>query len=92
MEKSVNRHFIREAEDILKAMPNLTIIGVTGSYGKTSVKFYLGKLLSAKYNVLVTPGNFNTTLGVVKTVREHLKATHEIFVCERGAKTGGEIK
>ncbi|WP_238726089.1 UDP-N-acetylmuramoyl-tripeptide--D-alanyl-D-alanine ligase [Diplocloster modestus] len=92
VEKSVNRHFIREAEDILKAMPNLTIIGVTGSYGKTSVKFYLGKLLSAKYNVLVTPGNFNTTLGVVKTVREHLKATHEIFVCEMGAKTVGEIK
>lgn len=92
IERAVNRHFVREAEDILRNMPNLTVIGVTGSYGKTSVKFYLGKLLSAKYNVLVTPGNFNTTLGVVRTVREHLKATHEIFVCEMGAKTVGEIQ
>ena len=92
VEKSINRGFIREAERIIDQMPRLTVIGVTGSYGKTSVKFYLGKLLSAKYNVLVTPESYNTTLGVVRTVREHLRPTHEIFVCEMGAKGVGEIK
>lgn len=92
IETSINNRFIKEAKDMIDAMPNLTVIGVTGSYGKTSVKFYLQKLLSAKYNVLVTPENYNTTLGVVRTIREHLRATHEIFVCEMGAKNIGDIK
>ncbi len=92
IEKNINNGFINEARDMINAMPNLTVIGVTGSYGKTSVKFYLQKLLSAKYNVLVTPENFNTTLGVVRTIREHLRATHEIFICEMGAKNIGDIK
>jgi len=92
IETSINNSFINEARKMIDSMPNLTVIGVTGSYGKTSVKFYLQKLLSAKYNVLVTPENFNTTLGVVRTIREHLRATHEIFVCEMGAKNIGDIK
>lgn len=92
VEKSINNGFIRDAERIIDQMPRLTVIGVTGSYGKTSVKFFLGKLLSAKYNVLVTPESYNTTLGVVRSVREHLRPTHEIFVCEMGAKGRGEIK
>jgi len=92
VEKSINMGFIREAERIISGMPRLTVIGVTGSYGKTSVKFYIGKLLSAKYNVLVTPESYNTTLGVVRTIREHLRPTHEVFVCEMGAKGVGEIK
>ncbi|HHU05529.1 MAG TPA: UDP-N-acetylmuramoyl-tripeptide--D-alanyl-D-alanine ligase [Clostridiales bacterium] len=92
VEKSINLGFIRDAERIIRGMPRLTVIGVTGSYGKTSVKFYIGKLLSAKYNVLVTPESYNTTLGVVRTVRELLRPTHDVFVCEMGAKGVGEIK
>ena len=48
--------------------------------------------MSEKYNVLMTPGNFNTTLGVVRTVREHLKPHHEVFIVEMGAKQRGDIK
>lgn len=70
----------------------LTIIGVTGSYGKTSMKFYLEELLQTKYNVLVTPESYNTPMGIVKTIRESLKPTHEIFICEMGARYVGEIK
>ncbi|MCR4771201.1 MAG: UDP-N-acetylmuramoyl-tripeptide--D-alanyl-D-alanine ligase [Oscillospiraceae bacterium] len=91
MEQAINRRYIRQAEEILAGMPALKVIGVTGSYGKTSVKFFLEKLLSVKYNVLVTPENYNTTLGVVRTVRERLRATHEIFVCEMGARNRGDI-
>ena len=42
--------------------------------------------------MLVTPGNFNTPLGVTRTIREYLKPTHDIFLCEIGARRVGEIK
>ena len=92
IEKGVNNHYINDAKRILKENPDLTIIGVTGSYGKTSMKYYLNTLLEDFYNVLITPGNFNTTLGVVRTIREHLKPSHEIFLCEMGARHVNDIK
>lgn len=92
VELSINKHYTNDAKKILAACPDLTIIGVTGSYGKTSVKYYLNTLLRAKYNVLMTPESYNTPMGVVKTIRGSLKATHEIFICEMGAKWVGDIK
>lgn len=92
IEAGINRHYINDAKRMLKNRPDLKIIGVTGSFGKTSVKIYLQTLLQSKYNVLITPGNFNTTLGVVRTIREHLKPVHEIFICEMGARRVGDIK
>ena len=92
IEKAINKRYINDARRIISELPNTTVIGITGSYGKTSTKFYLEKLLSAKYNVLMTPGSFNTTMGVVKVIRGSLNATHEIFLCEMGAKGVGEIK
>ncbi len=92
IEQGIDRHYINDASRILRDMPNLKIIGVTGSYGKTSVKYFLSTLLSSQYNVLHTPGNYNTTLGVVRTVRERMKPFHEIFICEMGAREVGDIK
>ncbi len=92
VEKAIDNRYIRDAKRILADCPDLTVIGVTGSYGKTSVKFFLEKLLSAEYNVLVTPENYNTTLGVVRTIRERLRAQHKLFVCEMGARNVGDIK
>lgn len=92
IEKAISNGFINDAKRILKSMPDMKIIGVTGSYGKTSVKYCLTTLLKAKYNVLMTPGSFNTPMGVVRTIREHLRPTHEIFVCEMGARHVGDIK
>lgn len=92
LEEAINNRFIQEAKELVDSMPNLTVIGITGSFGKTSTKYFLTKLLSGSYNVLMTPGNYNTVLGVTKTVREQLKATHEIFVCEMGARRVKEIK
>lgn len=89
---AISRYYINDAKKILKNMPNLKIIGVTGSYGKTSIKYYLTTLLRAKYDVLMTPASYNTPMGIVKTVRTELKATNEIFVCEMGAKWVGDIK
>lgn len=92
LELLINRWYINDAKKILKSCPDLTVIGITGSFGKTSVKYFLDTLLSVKYNVLKTPGNFNTPLGVVRTIRDSLRATHEIFLCEMGAKNVGDIK
>ena len=92
VEQAIDRHYVSDAARILREMPDLTVIGVTGSYGKTSVKYFLNTLLSSKFNVLQTPGNYNTTLGVVRTIREQMKPFHEIFICEMGAREVGDIK
>ncbi len=92
IEKGVRDHYINDAKRILKENPDITIIGVTGSYGKTSVKFFLETLLQTKYSTLVTPESYNTPMGVVITIRTMMKPTHEVFVCEMGARYVGEIK
>lgn len=92
IEKAVQKWYINDAKKILKNSPALRVIGITGSYGKTSMKFYLSELLNSQYNTLKTPESFNTPMGVTITVRNHLKPTHEIFVCEMGARRVGEIK
>jgi UDP-N-acetylmuramoyl-tripeptide--D-alanyl-D-alanine ligase len=92
IEKLNNLRYINDAKRIINSHKNLITIGITGSYGKTSTKFFLQKLLSVKYDTLMTPESFNTTMGVVKTIRNDLKPTHEIFICEMGLMWKGDIK
>ncbi len=92
IEKKIAGGYVADARRILTQVPNLTVIGVTGSYGKTSVKNFLAAMLSAKYNVLMTPGSYNTTMGVVRTVRELLRPSHQVFIAEMGAKNVGDIR
>jgi len=91
-EGHINKGFIKDAKKRLRANPNLIVIGITGSYGKTSVKNILYQLLSQKYNVLMTPESYNTLLGVTRTIGERLLPTHEIFIVEMGAKQSGDIE
>ena len=92
VEKSINNKYIKDAKGILHQMPDLKVIGVTGSYGKTSTKHFLERILSEKFDVIMTPGSFNTPMGVVRTIRENMKPYHTIFICEMGAKQKGDIK
>lgn len=92
LEKLINRHYINDAKKRLASSPELRIIGVTGSYGKTSMKMILSAILEESFSVLPTPDSYNTTLGVVRTIRERLRPTHEIFVCEMGARNPGDIR
>ncbi len=91
IEQAGARRYKNEAKKILASMPNLRIIGLTGSYGKTSTKYFAHHLLSAQFSVYMTPGNFNTTLGVVRAIREGLRPVHELFLCEMGARHVGDI-
>ena len=68
-----------------------TIIGVTGTNGKTTTKELIAAVLSKKYNVLYTQGNFNNHIGVPKTLLR-LTKEHQIAVVEMGANHPGEIK
>ncbi|MDE6276959.1 MAG: UDP-N-acetylmuramoyl-tripeptide--D-alanyl-D-alanine ligase [Muribaculaceae bacterium] len=91
-ENAINRKYYNDAASRLAAMPDLKVIGITGSYGKTTTKHYLHRILSEEFDTLMTPGSFNTTLGVVRTVREYLKPYHQVFICEMGAKQNGDIR
>ncbi len=75
---------LEKRKDIIK-------IGITGSYGKTSVKNILSKMLSAKYKVVATPLSYNTPLGICRSVKKITPST-EIFIAEMGARRVGDIK
>jgi len=71
---------------------NLKIIGIAGSYGKTSVKEFLYGILKTKYKVLRTPESYNTLFGVAKVIDYELDDYYDFFICEMGAYKIGEIK
>lgn len=84
--------YISQAQRILEKQPKLLVIGITGSYGKTSTKEILYQILSSRYQVLKTPSSFNTVLGVAQIIKKELKEKHEIFIVEMGAYKKGEIR
>lgn len=92
VEKSIRKGFCIKASKKLKEIPNLKVIGITGSYGKTSTKYAVNTILSQRFNTLMTPESYNTTMGVVRTINENLNSTHQLFICEMGAKYVGDIK
>lgn len=92
IEKSIRKAFCVKARKKLKEIPNLKVIGITGSYGKTSTKYAVNTILSQKFNTLMTPESYNTTMGVVRTINEKLTSMHQLFICEMGAKYVGDIK
>lgn len=92
LEKLVSEMYFRDAQKKLASRPDLIKIGITGSYGKTSVKFILGTMLQEKFQVLVTPSSFNTPMGVTRIIREKLMPAHQVFVAEMGARHVGDIK
>ena len=92
IEKLVSEMYFRDAQKKLASRPDLIKIGITGSYGKTSVKFILGTILQEIFQVLVTPSSFNTPMGVTRIIREKLMPAHQVFVAEMGARHVGDIK
>ncbi len=89
-ERAHTRKFIGRAKESLKNSKAVKI-GVTGSYGKTSVKNILSAILSEKYRVLSTPASFNTPVGVAKCVNENSLDGVEVFIAEMGARHSGDI-
>ncbi len=84
-----NRRFVKRAKRALAASKCVKV-GVTGSFGKTSVKHYAGAMLSQKFSVIATPASYNTPMGIARTVKEQGLGC-DIFLAEMGARHTGDI-
>ena len=92
LESLLRRRFVARARTILlEAGP--TIIGITGSYGKTSTKVYLQHILNGRFRVGATPKSFNTLMGVCLAVNKDLEEDRSLdyYIVEMGAYIPGEI-
>jgi UDP-N-acetylmuramoyl-tripeptide--D-alanyl-D-alanine ligase len=91
IEKMLFSGFKRKAEKRLEAMDGLTVVGITASYGKTSIKNFVAHLLEAKYRTYATPRSVNTLGGVMKDINDDLPEDTEVYVVEMGARGEGDI-
>lgn len=92
VEESINKKFFVAAQKKIRSMDNLKVVGITGSYGKTSTKFLMATILEEKFKTLKTPESYNTPMGVSKVINETLDPSYEAFVAEMGARNIGDIK
>ncbi len=91
IEKTIQRKFWIDAKQKINTNKPF-IIGITGSFGKTSVKHFLGHILEHVDHTLITPGSINTSMGISRIIREQLNTSHRYFVVEMGAYGVGSIK
>ena len=92
IEKLISNTYIKKAKNKLLVRKDLKVVGITGSYGKTSVKNILETILSEKFKVCATPSSYNTPLGLSKTILSNLTEKDEVFIAEMGAKQQFDIK
>lgn len=84
----------RQAQKALKkrrGLIELKTIGITGSYGKSSVKEFTAALLEKHFRVVKTPANINTEIGIAQVILRQLTLKTEVFIVEMGAYKIGEI-
>jgi UDP-N-acetylmuramoyl-tripeptide--D-alanyl-D-alanine ligase len=91
IEKMLFTGFKNKAELRLEAMENLIVIGITASYGKTSIKNYIEHLLKAKYKTYATPRSVNTLGGIVLDINRDLPSDTQVYIVEMGARGQGDI-
>ena len=92
IEKLIAKKYIKKAKAKLAAHKDIIVIGITGSYGKTTVKNIIASLLAEKYRVCVSPFSYNTPLGLCKTILENMTNDDQVLVAEMGARNVGDIK
>jgi UDP-N-acetylmuramoyl-tripeptide--D-alanyl-D-alanine ligase len=90
LEEALRRYYLRDAATKLRSLDPI-VVAVAGSYGKTSTKEFLATILSARYEVLKSPGSYNTPMGLSRIIRENLSPAHEVFVTELGDWVPGDI-
>jgi UDP-N-acetylmuramoyl-tripeptide--D-alanyl-D-alanine ligase len=92
VEAAMRRLFLARARGVIRRLEP-TVIGITGSYGKTSTKHYLTHILNGRYRAIATPKSYNTLMGVSLAINTVLKDETDLdyFIVEMGAYIEGEI-
>lgn len=83
---------LRKAMKKREGLEKLLTIGITGSYGKSSVKEFLKTILSKDFKVVSTEKNHNSEVGIAECILKNVREEDEIFICEMGAYNRGAIK
>ncbi|PAF51881.1 UDP-MurNac-pentapeptide presynthetase MurF [Helicobacter sp. 13S00401-1] len=91
-ESLIFRNYAKLAKAKLAKMPNLTIVAITGSYGKTSTKNFLEDILKERYDVYATPRSVNTYKGLVNDINSNLDPDTEVYIAEAGARAKNDIR
>lgn len=92
IEDSINLSYYKQAQLKRKNLKNLKVVGITGSFGKTSTNIIIGTILSEKYKVLSTNDKVNNTISISKVINDELNENIDVFITEMGARKPGEIK
>jgi len=90
VEERLAQRYVAQARERLDKISPL-VVGITGSYGKTTTKNYVAHLLAGDRSVVASPRSYNNRAGLARTVNEHLGVGTEVLVAELGAYGPGEI-
>ncbi len=90
IERRLMQRYVDEAASMLRRV-RPRVVGITGSFGKTTTKGYVGALLEGTYRTLVTPASYNNRGGLARAINEHMTSDVEVFVAEMGMFGPGEI-
>ena len=91
IEKVMFHGFKVQARRKLDGMKDLVVVGVTASYGKTSIKNFIAQIVGHDKKVYATPRSVNTLAGVMKDINDDLPEDTEVYIVEMGARGPGDI-
>lgn len=91
VEQVQRQKIIERSTQTITSAKNVQVVGITGSYGKTTVKEMLYQILREQAATVRTPESYNTPLGIARTIQLELTSKVRYFLCEMGAYQRGEI-
>lgn len=91
-QKCLEQKTLSKVNKIISSNKNIRVVGITGSFGKTSTKEILYQFTNRYFRALKTPESYNTVLGIAKVFSLEYDNKYDLFICEMGAFKKGEIK
>ncbi len=91
IEKIIDHYNYEKAKEKIGHIKQLEVIGITGSYGKSSTKKIVDTVLSEQSLCQMTPKNLNTIHGLVTTINNYLDQNEKYFIVEMGSYKSGEV-
>ncbi len=91
IEKILFLGFKAKAKAKMQNAKDMIVIGITASYGKTSIKNFLAHILEGSFDTYATPRSVNTLGGVIKDINDDLPHDTQVYIVEMGARVKGDI-